>query len=383
MPQQGLIFRILVASPSDCVQERKAIPDVIYAWNAAHSYHRGLILEPVLWETHSRPELGDRPQGILNRQLVEGCDILIGAFWTRLGTHTGQAESGTAEEIEEFRRAGKPVLLYFSSVPVVPESIDPTQYTGLTEYRKKLEAEGIVSRYESIADLREQLHRHLSSLDLLRGTNSEAVELHPDQQQLALTAFKQEFESFRRRLEAAWQAERDSEPHSTDDAKYIFEHALGELLDFMARIGREESPRLSELMGKAARTMKEIQRHQSYIDGGKSFREFWELGDQCLQTLAEVRSELDSMEDQLAKSTQSGLTDEQVEMIKVLAKDGIGPLTAEEIATKLSLSVQKTQFFLDGMLDGSFIFDRLVIGSPRRYQLARGGREELVRRGLL
>jgi hypothetical protein len=127
MPQPGLIFRVLVASPGDCAQERKIIPEVIAAWNAVNSLSTAAVIEPVRWETHARPEMGDRPQAIINKQLVRHCDLLIGAFWTRLGTPTGDAESGTAEEIEEFRKAGKPVLLYFSSAPVVPDSLDMEQ----------------------------------------------------------------------------------------------------------------------------------------------------------------------------------------------------------------------------------------------------------------
>jgi hypothetical protein len=138
MPQKAIIYRILVASPSDCVHERRLVPDVIHAWNAAHSLASGAILEPVLWETHAVPESGDRPQGLINKQLVDNCDILIGTFWTRLGTSTGKAESGTAEEIEEFRRDGKRVLLYFSSAPVAPESLDAGQYAALAAYRDRL-----------------------------------------------------------------------------------------------------------------------------------------------------------------------------------------------------------------------------------------------------
>ena len=164
MPQIGLIYRILVASPSDCIHERKAIPEVIYSWNAMNSFQRSAILEPVLWETHAIPELGDRPQAIINKQLVEKCDILVGTFWTRLGTHTGKATSGTVEEIEEFRKAGKPVLLYFSSVPVVPESIDRKQYKALSNYKKQLEKEGIIFKYDSMTDLQEQFQMHLSEV---------------------------------------------------------------------------------------------------------------------------------------------------------------------------------------------------------------------------
>ncbi len=46
--------------------------------------------------------MGDRPQGIINEQLVNNCDIFIGIFWGRLGTRTGKTESGSVEEIEKF-----------------------------------------------------------------------------------------------------------------------------------------------------------------------------------------------------------------------------------------------------------------------------------------
>lgn len=114
------VYRILIASPGDVSAERRAIPEVIHAWNDVHAADLGVVLLPVLWESHSAPEMGDRPQAIINRQLVASCDMLIGAFWTRIGSHTGLAESGTVEEIEQFRAAGKPVMLYFSSQPVTP-----------------------------------------------------------------------------------------------------------------------------------------------------------------------------------------------------------------------------------------------------------------------
>jgi len=99
MPFPATVYQILIASPSDCVEERRAIPEVIYSWNACNSDAFRVVLLPVMWETHSWPELGDRAQSIINKQIVKNCDILIGAFWTRLGTPTGVSESGTVEEI--------------------------------------------------------------------------------------------------------------------------------------------------------------------------------------------------------------------------------------------------------------------------------------------
>ena len=71
MPLRAIVYRILVASPSDVIEEREIIPQVIHAWNAANSYYRRVYLEAVLWETHATSEMSDRPQGILNRQFSE------------------------------------------------------------------------------------------------------------------------------------------------------------------------------------------------------------------------------------------------------------------------------------------------------------------------
>ncbi|MDD5038452.1 MAG: DUF4062 domain-containing protein [Dehalococcoidales bacterium] len=169
MPRQAFIYRILIASPSDMEEERRAIPEVIRDWNIANSLFRGVYLEPVLFETHASPEMGDRPQAIINRQLVQTCDILIGTFWTRLGTPTEKAKSGTVEEIEEFRKAGKPVLLYFSSAVVVLDNVDSIQYKKLLKFREQCQQEGLIFSYMSISNLREQLNKHITAtIDSLR-----------------------------------------------------------------------------------------------------------------------------------------------------------------------------------------------------------------------
>ena len=158
------VYRILLASPSDVAEERETLPGVIYEWNALHAEEAQVVLLPVKWETHSVPELGDRPQEIINRQLVRSCDVLIGAFWTRIGTHTGRAESGSVEEIEELVSRKRPVLLYFSSAPISPAKIDHEQYARLMEFKGKVRKEGIVEDYESVAELRQKVLRHLTQV---------------------------------------------------------------------------------------------------------------------------------------------------------------------------------------------------------------------------
>lgn len=290
MPQSGLIYRVLVASPSDCVRERALVPDVIHSWNAAHSFHHGAVLEPVLWETHARPELGDRPQAIINKQLVDNCDILIGTFWTRLGTSTGIAVSGTAEEIEEVRSKGKKVLLYFSSAPVVPDSLDTDQYKSLKDYKSQLGKNGLYFQYESLAQLRELLQVHIASImaEIHKATTDTTTT--PKNSQLeALIQFKTQFEMFLRRLEAEWSSERDSNPHNTNEGKLIIASALDQVLSFRSRIaGDLES--VTDVLEETSKLLRSLQRHQSYMDGGISFRTFWTEGDAIIEKLKSIPS---------------------------------------------------------------------------------------------
>jgi hypothetical protein len=155
------VYRVLIASPGDLQEERGIIEDVIHAWNAAHAKANGAVLLPVRWESHSIPEYGDRPQELLNRSIVHDCDLLVGAFWTRIGTPTGRFESGTVEEIEQFTKARKPVLLYFSSRHVDPNQVDLDQFRRLREFRAQFQKLALVDQFSSPSDLHIRLTRHL------------------------------------------------------------------------------------------------------------------------------------------------------------------------------------------------------------------------------
>lgn len=104
MPYIATVLKVMIASPSDVRQERQAAHALIHEWNAIHSQSRGQVLLPLAWENNSAPALGSRPQDVINRQLTKDSDLRVAMFWTRLGTPTGVAASGTVEEIEEHRR---------------------------------------------------------------------------------------------------------------------------------------------------------------------------------------------------------------------------------------------------------------------------------------
>lgn len=161
MSYTATVFKVMIASPGDVPAERAIVRELLSEWNTVHSDRSETVLLPVGWETHSAPEMGDRPQSIINKQILSDCDLLIGIFWTRIGTSTGEFASGTVEEIEEHIKVQKPTMLYFSSAPVIADSIEPDQYEQLKQFKKSCQSRGLYESYSDLNDFRTKLYRQL------------------------------------------------------------------------------------------------------------------------------------------------------------------------------------------------------------------------------
>ncbi len=162
MSYKAEALNVLIASPGDVASERQICHDVVHEWNAVHSSDRSIVLMPIAWELSASPAAGDRPQAIINDQLVNDADIVIGIFWTRLGTPTGLASSGTVEEIEKHIVAEGPALIYFSTAPVAPASVDREQYEKLIEFKNSLQSRALLQTYESDVEFERLLTRQLA-----------------------------------------------------------------------------------------------------------------------------------------------------------------------------------------------------------------------------
>jgi hypothetical protein len=161
MPFNSRAFRVLIASPSDVEQEREIAVKVIQEWNDLYSYTRGVVLLPLRWETHASPEYGTRPQEVINKAIVDQCDLLVGIFWTRIGTPTGIADSGTLEEILRVAKAGKPIMLYFSRVGADPAELDLVQVERLNAFKVATASNALTESYKSHIDFRDKFARQL------------------------------------------------------------------------------------------------------------------------------------------------------------------------------------------------------------------------------
>lgn len=154
-------FNVMIASPGDVASERAIVRDVVYEWNAVHSSLRKIVLLPIGWESHASPEMGATAQDIINHQVLQKCDLLIGVFWTRIGTATDDYSSGTVEEIERHIDAGRPAMLYFSSQPVALDTVDMAQVEKLKQFKESCRTRGLYEGYDSHSDFKATLYHHL------------------------------------------------------------------------------------------------------------------------------------------------------------------------------------------------------------------------------
>jgi hypothetical protein len=105
--------------------------------------------------------MGVSAQELINNQVLDKCDFLVGVFWTRIGTPTTAYPSGTIEEIEKHINSGKPAMLYFSSQPVALDSVDTKQVEELRKFKESCKGRGLYESYDSYADFKEKFYRHL------------------------------------------------------------------------------------------------------------------------------------------------------------------------------------------------------------------------------
>ena len=161
MAFESRVYRILIASPSDVYEEREIAARVIQEWNDLHSFNKKTVLLPLKWETHTAPTYGERPQEVINRQIVDDCDLVIGFLGTRIGSPTGKDISGTIEEIKRASDSGKPVMLYFSKRGTDPSSLDTEQLDELNKFKSSLYSAALIENYSTLVEFSDKLSRQL------------------------------------------------------------------------------------------------------------------------------------------------------------------------------------------------------------------------------
>lgn len=169
MPRQETILQVFVASPGDLAEERAALEDVIRELNSTWSRTLGCRLDLVRWETHAVPGMGRDAQDVINRSVPQDYDIFIGMLWSRFGTPTNRAESGTQEEfntaVERYRHdpSSVRIMFYFKDEPLAPSQIDPDQLRRIQGFRRALDnLGGLYGSFNTVEEFQNLVRVHLS-----------------------------------------------------------------------------------------------------------------------------------------------------------------------------------------------------------------------------
>jgi len=167
--------RLLVSAPGDVpVDDVDCVFGAVNRWNVIYGEQLGAVVVPTHWKLHSTAEHGDRPQSALNTQLVETADILVALFWHRLGSATGEAESGTVEEIETAHANGSYVGI-LRCTRAYPQTVDPEQLQRLQAFYGDLESRSLMLDYDREADLGRHVDAILSQAVTRDAARAEAA----------------------------------------------------------------------------------------------------------------------------------------------------------------------------------------------------------------
>lgn len=181
MPYPALGITMLISTPSDIPHEDLAtVARTVSQWNVAMGRASNAVVVPISWSEHAVAAFGERPQAVLNEQLVDIADMALVLFADRLGTPTGEAESGTLEELELMVAAGKPVCVLVNRGP------RPLSGTEAVAEKQRLESaiedlqqRAIVLPYANHAELVGRLNNMLSQATGKVAGSSSAVPITP------------------------------------------------------------------------------------------------------------------------------------------------------------------------------------------------------------
>lgn len=148
MARNETVINVFVASPGDVNEERSALEAIITELNRTWSKNLNLRLDLVKWETNIHPNFGSYPQDVINQQLNDEYDVFIALFWSKVGTPTNIADSGT---IEEFERAYKKykndpnsvdIMVYFKDQAISPSQMNLEQLQKIQSLKEKMGEKG-------------------------------------------------------------------------------------------------------------------------------------------------------------------------------------------------------------------------------------------------
>ncbi|MBG9390090.1 hypothetical protein [Caenimonas aquaedulcis] len=298
MPRTEDVLTIFLASPSDVSDERSRFAEVIADWNRAWSRELGLRLELVRWEDDAFPGIGVDAQDVINRQLPADYDLFVGVMWSRFGTPTGRAGSGTKEEFDRalarYREApdSLDILFYFKDAPISPSKLDPHQLAKVLEFKASLQDTGLLSwdfsdldQFKNLVEL--HLTRHVQAwrkrrdqgTDVLGPSTTTSIPVIPD-------APARESES-----EHVEEVANDEEDAGYIDLLEVFTERSAEMAEIALRLGAAQAE-LTEHTTKGTQELDELRIAGKQVPPAVMRRSIGRIADEMLRFTTRVEAEI-------------------------------------------------------------------------------------------
>lgn len=155
------LIRLFISCPSDIVDEIESIKSIIEETNKLSGKQNSFRLEFINWKQDTFTDVGIDGQDVINRQVEDNYDILVGIIWQKLGTPTLRDISGTVEEINNaIRNINKNQLVYFKTkTPDNLNDINIEELQRIKKYKEDLQKLGVLYKEFSSVDEFEVLFR--------------------------------------------------------------------------------------------------------------------------------------------------------------------------------------------------------------------------------
>lgn len=144
------IEKAFCASPSDLNEERDAFRRCIDEYNRLWSDTNSIRFDPVMWEYDTYSAIGSDPQKVISNQIGDNYHLLVGLMWTKFGTPTPRAGSGTEEELHDAIKRWKQhdasvgIMFFFKDAPVYISELDAEQIYKVLKFKAALKQDGIL-----------------------------------------------------------------------------------------------------------------------------------------------------------------------------------------------------------------------------------------------
>lgn len=162
MPKSITAYDLLISCASDVSEHISKLEYAVNYFNNHYGRLNDVIIRTIHWSKNAYPSMEGPPQELLNKQIVDAADMVVGIFWTRFGTSTQKYDSGTEEEIERMITQKKQVFLYFLDAPISPAKIDFAQYAKVREFKERHKKDGIYFEINDVTNLATKFSDHLA-----------------------------------------------------------------------------------------------------------------------------------------------------------------------------------------------------------------------------